>query len=98
MDHMALVGQLTIDILLPGVWSIERVDIFLKTRAKRERAIFMGPKAWRALRLQVDVDNELHGGEASLMQLLWLLDEHQPCVVVVDRSGARFHRFWMGEV
>lgn len=80
---------------------LERVDTFLKTRAKRERgiAIFSGPKAWRVLRLQVDVDQELHWGQAALTQLLWLLDEHQPSgVVVVDRSGARFHRFWMGEV
>lgn len=80
---------------------LERVDTFLKTRAKRERGIviFAGPKAWRVLRLQVDVDQELHWGQAALTQLLWLLDEHQPSgVVVVDRSGARFHRFWMGEV
>jgi peptide subunit release factor 1 (eRF1) len=80
---------------------LERVDIFLKTREKRERgiAIFAGPKAWRVLRLQVDVDHELHWGQASLTQLLWLLDEHQPSgVVVVDRSGARLYRFWMGEV
>ncbi len=80
---------------------LERVDSFLKTRAKRERglAVFAGPKAWRVLRLQVDVENELHWGQPSLTQLLWLLDEHQPYgVVVVDRSGARFFRFWMGEV
>ncbi len=80
---------------------LERVDSFLKTRAKRERGtvIFSGPKAWRVLRLQVDVDQELHWGQAVLTQLLWLLDEHQPSGVVgVDRSGARFYRFWMGEV
>lgn len=80
---------------------LERVDTFLKTRAKRERGIviFAGSKVWRVLRLQVDVDHELHWGQAALTQLLWLLDEHQPSgVVVVDRSGARFYRFWMGEV
>ncbi|MDF2457941.1 MAG: hypothetical protein K0S79_357, partial [Nitrospira sp.] len=33
-----------------------------ETRPKRERgiAVFAGPKDWRVLRLQVDVDNELH--------------------------------------
>ncbi|WP_447983182.1 VLRF1 family aeRF1-type release factor [Nitrospira sp. Nam74] len=80
---------------------LQRIDNFLKTRVKRERgiAMFAGPKAWRVLRLQVDVDHELHWGQASLTQLLWLLDEHQPSgVVVVDRSGARFYRFWMREV
>lgn len=61
--------------------------------------VFAGPKNWRVFRLQVDIDNELHWGQASLTQLLWLLDEHQPCgVVVVDHGGARFYRFWMGEV
>jgi hypothetical protein len=80
---------------------LERVDRFLETRPKRERgiAVFAGPKDWRVLRLQVDVDNELHWGQASLTQLLWLLDEHQSYgVVVVDRGGSRFYRFWMGEV
>lgn len=80
---------------------IERVDRFLKMRPRRERGIviFTGPKVWHALRLQVKVEDELHWGRASLKQFLWLLDEHQRGgVVVVDRSGVRFYRFWMGEV
>ncbi len=80
---------------------VERVERFLAKRPKRERgiAIYAGPQAWHVLRLQVPVDDELYWGRASLKQLLWLLDEHQPCgVAVVDRSGARFYRFWMGEV
>ena len=58
---------------------LERVDRFLETRPKRERgiAVFAGPKDWRVFRLQVNVDNKLHWGQASLTQLLWLLDEHQ---------------------
>ena len=70
---------------------LERVDRFLETRPKRERGIMVvaGPKVWRVLQLQVDVDNELHWGGVVRTQLLWLLDEHQPCgVAVVDRSGA----------
>lgn len=80
---------------------VERVERFLVKRPKRERgiAVYAGPQAWHVLRLQVGVGDELHWGRASLKQLLWLLDEHQPCgVAVVDHSGARFYRFWMGEV
>lgn len=80
---------------------VERVERFLAKRPKRERgiAVYAGPQAWHVLRLQVGVDDELHWGRASLKQLLWLLDEHQPSgVAVVDHSGARFYRFWMGEV
>lgn len=80
---------------------LERVDRFLSMRARRERGIviFAGPKTWHPLRLQVAGEDELHWGRASLKQFLWLLDEHQPAgVVVVDRSGVRFYRFWMGEV
>ncbi len=80
---------------------LERVDGFLKRRPKRERgiAIYAGPKVWHVLRLQVAVDDELHWGRASLKQLLWLLDEHQPYgVAIVDHSGARFYRVWMGEI
>lgn len=80
---------------------LERIDHFLGTRPERERgvAIFAGPHVWHVLRLQVEVEDELHWGRPSLTQLLWLLDEHQPCgVAVVDRSGARFYRFWLGEV
>jgi len=80
---------------------LERVDKFLGVRPQRERGvvIFAGPKTFHALRLQVAVEDELHWGRAALKQFLWLLDEHQPGgVVVVDRAGVRFYRFWMGEL
>ncbi len=80
---------------------LERVDKFLRTQPPRERGIviFAGPAAWECLKLHIPVEDELHWGRPSLTQLLWLLDEHQPCgVVAVDRSGARFFRFWLGEV
>jgi hypothetical protein len=79
---------------------LARVDEFLESRPERERGvvIFAGPKAWQVLRLQVEVEDELHWGRPSLTQLLWLLDEHQPCgVALLDRSGARLFRFWLGE-
>ncbi|MBI1738682.1 MAG: hypothetical protein HYR58_05490 [Acidobacteria bacterium] len=80
---------------------VERVDKFLRSPAPRERGmvVFAGPDVWLELPLQVDVEDELHWGRPSLTQLLWLLDEHQPSgVVLVDRSGARFFRFWLGEI
>src|SRR5688572_16862146 len=56
---------------------LARVDRFLSTRPRRERGIVIvaGPKTWHVLRLQVDVEDELHWGRASLKQLLWFLDE-----------------------
>src|SRR5262249_59941458 len=61
--------------------------------------IFSAPSVWEFLTLQVEVEDELHWGPPSLTQLLWLLDEHQPCgAVLADRSGARFFRYWLGEV
>ena len=79
---------------------VARVDRFLSTRPRRERGIVIvaGPKTWQVMRLQVQVKNEVHWGQPSLKQMLWLLDEHQPSgVAVIDRSGARFYRYWMGE-
>jgi peptide subunit release factor 1 (eRF1) len=79
---------------------LKRVDQFLESRPERERGvvIFAGPNAWHVLRLQVNIEDELHWGRPSLTQFLWLLDEHQPCgVTLVDRSGARLFRFWLGE-
>ena len=79
---------------------LKRVEEFLRHRPPRSRGklIIAGPKAWEVLPLQVEVEDELHWGRPSLTQLLWLLDEHQACgVMLVDRSGARFFRFWMGE-
>lgn|SRR6185312_5439598 len=60
---------------------------------------FVGPGMWRMFPLEVEVENEIYWGTPALDQLLWLLDEHQPCgVVVVSRQGARFFRYRMGEV
>lgn len=79
----------------------KRVEDYLRQRPPRERGvvIFASPSVWEFLPLQVEVEDELHWGPPSLTQLLWLLDEHQPCgAVLADRSGARFFRYWLGEV
>lgn len=78
---------------------VKRVEELLRTQPPGERGvvIFAGPETWQVIPLQVEVEDELHWGRPSLTQLLWLLDEHQPCgAVLVDRSGARFFKFWMG--
>ena len=79
----------------------KRVEDHLRQRPPHERSvvIFAGRNAWESFPLQVDVEDELHWGPPSLTQLLWLLDEHQPCgVALADRSGVRFFRFWLGDV
>jgi len=80
---------------------LARVESYLRNRPPRERGvvIFAGLQTWQWLPLHVPLEDELHWGRPSLTQLLWLLDEHQPSgVVLVDRSGARFFRFWLGEM
>ena len=80
---------------------IKRVEDYLRQQPPHERGVvaLASSAAWEFLPLQVDVEDELHWGRPSLTQLLWLLDEHQPCgIVLADRSGARFFRFWLGEV
>lgn len=80
---------------------LKRVEEHLRQHKLHTKGalVIAGPKAWAVLPLQVDVEDELHWGRPSLTQLLWLLDEHQPCgAVFVDRSGARFFRLWLGEM
>ncbi|MGH6878897.1 MAG: VLRF1 family aeRF1-type release factor [Rhizomicrobium sp.] len=80
----------------------DRLSAFLlekRAKGSRSLAAFVGPNAWRLLPLDVGVDEELYWGEPAMGQLLWLLDEHQPCgVVVVNRAGAKFYRYRMGEI
>ena len=80
---------------------LKRVEEFLRNQRPSQRGvvIFSGSKRLEILPMHVAVEDELHWGRPSLTQLLWLLDEHQPSgVVVVDRSGARFYRYWLGEM
>lgn len=65
----------------------------------RGLVVFAGPDVWEELRLQVPVRDELHWGKPSLQQLAWVLDEHRVRgAVLVDPTGARFFRFWLGRV
>lgn len=67
--------------------------------AGRGAVFFAGPHVWLFFALKVDVEDEVSWGLASLTQLLWLVDEHRACgLVLADHAGARFFRYWMGEV
>lgn len=78
-----------------------RVRAFLRDRpiTPRGAVIFAGANLWNNLALEVDVENELHWGKPLLFPLLGLVSRHKPCaVVVVDRAGARFFRYRLGEM
>lgn len=65
----------------------------------RGLVLFAGPGVWEEIPLQVPVHDELHWGKPSLEQLAWVLDEHRVRgAVLVNRTGARFFRFWLGRV
>lgn len=80
---------------------LRRIEEYLRRVRPRSRSlvVFAGPQVWEAIPLQVEVAEELHWGKPSLKHMAWLLDEHRPRgAVVIDGSGARFLRFWMGTV
>jgi hypothetical protein len=80
---------------------LKRIENHLRTERARSRSIIVlaGSHVWDVIPLQVDVTEELHWGKPSLQQMTWMLDEHRPRgVVLIDGSGARFFRFWLGLV
>src|SRR3984893_2562103 len=80
---------------------IQRLEEHLTQYPPRARSvlIFAGPKIWHAISLHVEAENELFWGLPSLSQMLWLMDEHRLCgVVLADRSGAQLFHYWMGEI
>jgi hypothetical protein len=80
---------------------VNRVEEFLRNSAPRNAAlaIFSSPAKWVCVHLPSLVSNELFWGQASLSQLRRIAEE-QPgvCVVAVDRAGARFFRYELGEL
>lgn len=80
---------------------LRRVEAFFHDRHPGEKSlvIFAGQRTWQEIPLQVEIENRLHWGRPAISQSLWLFDEHQPyCIVVVDRTGARFFRYQLGEM
>lgn len=80
---------------------LKRIEGYLRTTQPRSRSlvVFAGPQIWEVFPLQVDVAEELHWGKPSLQHMAWVLDEHRlRGAVLLDGSGARFFRFWLGTV
>ena len=80
---------------------VARVEEFLHDRTPREKGLFIlaGSDTWELLPLERQVENELHWGRPALSQLFWILSGNKPYyIVVVDRTGARFFRCWLGEM
>ncbi len=80
---------------------VARVEEFLRDRTPREKGLLIlaGSDTWELVPLERQVENELHWGRPALGQLFWILSENKPyCIVVVDRTGARFFRHSLGEM
>ena len=79
---------------------LERVTEFLsQPKSHGSLVIFAGPSVWQVVPLQVEVKDELSWGKPSLAQLVWLAGEHKRYgIVAVDHKGARFFRYFLGEM
>lgn len=80
---------------------LERVERFLSgpVAGSGALAIFSAPAKWTCLHLPSPVSNEIHWGEPSLTQLRRIAEEQQTlCIVAVDRAGARFFKYELGEL
>jgi Bacterial archaeo-eukaryotic release factor family 10 len=78
-----------------------RIETFLSGRHPHEKAlaIFAGPHVWQFVSLPVAVENQVRWGQPAISQLLLLEVEHKPyCVVVVDKTEARFLRYQFAEM
>jgi hypothetical protein len=80
---------------------LKRVETFLANQRSRPRGllIFGGPKTWEQIAFELPLANELHWGKPALSQLISVLNEQMPsCIVAVDRMGARYFRYFAGEM
>lgn len=78
-----------------------RTEVYLQNRPQRCRGvvIFAGSNSWKVVQLQVEVEDEIHWGRPVMAQLLWLLEEHKSCgIVVLGRKRVRFFIYRLGEV
>jgi Bacterial archaeo-eukaryotic release factor family 10 len=79
---------------------IRRVEDFLRTWKAGEKSlvILSGPKEWNVFPLQIAVQNDIQWGRPALAQLFSLQSAHKPSLIaVVDRAGARFFQYFLGE-
>jgi hypothetical protein len=78
-----------------------RIETFITGRHPQEKALilFAGPNTWQLAPLPITVENEVRWGRPAISQLLLLADEHKPyCVVVMDKTEARFLRYQFAEM
>jgi len=80
---------------------LQRLEESLLRDAPEGRGLvaFAGPATWQRMVLQVEVPDTLSWGPPELAPLIRLLEEQRSCgLVLVDRSGARFFRYSLGEL
>ncbi len=80
---------------------LRRVETFLRgsSSCNAPLIIFSGPGKWVCLNLPSPVSSEIHWGKPDLTQLRGIAAEQQNvCIVAVDRAGARFFRYELGEL
>jgi len=80
---------------------LQRVEEFLTGSPPQTRglAIFVGSEYWQVFVLRVDTQDEIFWGLPELSQLFWLMEEHHLAgMVLADRDGALFYRYWMREL
>jgi release factor family 10 len=79
---------------------VRKIEDFLRNWKAEEKSLVVlsGQEEWEVIPLQIAVENEIHWGRPALAQLFSLQSAHKPsCIVVVDRSRARFFQYMLGE-
>jgi hypothetical protein len=80
---------------------VQRIEEYLTEDPPTTRGlvVFASPNVWQVIALRVDTIDELFRGLPSVSQLLWLIEEHRHCgVVLADRTGVRLFHYWMAEL
>lgn len=78
---------------------LDRIENFLQGAENRPLAIFSAADKWTCLHLPAPVSNELQWGKPALAQLRRIAEEQRKlCVVAVDRAGARFFQYELGDL
>jgi Bacterial archaeo-eukaryotic release factor family 10 len=80
---------------------LNRTQEFLTDRRPKAKGIVIlaGPTTWKLFPVRLRAENELHWGKPALSQLFNLVDEERPSLIVaIDRAGARFLRYELGEM
>ena len=80
---------------------VDRVENSLGDHSAKQRGLLIlaGATVWQQIPLVAPVQNELRWGRPALSQLVQLVEEHHPtCIVAVDRAGARFFRYSLGDL